>query len=102
MPDPDQLQWTRFTDFSPGIWQKKGIWGTTGNVPAPPGAATTNNTYRCRSLPGGGLGPMPRKIRDFSMTGTGPDRLYVVTGFCINGPLYSSTVAPFIPPYGPD
>lgn len=102
MPDPDQLQWTRFTDFSPGIWQKKGIWGTTGNVPAPPGAATTNNTYRCRSLPGGGLGPMPRKVRDFSMTGTGPDRLYVVTGFCINGPLYSSTVAPFIPPYGPD
>lgn len=104
MSSSDKLEWTRFNDFSPGIWQKKGIYGTTGNVPAPPGAATTTNTYRCRSLPGGGLGPMPKKIRDLTMPGTGPDHLYVITGFCINGPLYNSALAPTFPgsPYGPD
>jgi len=81
------LQWLTIEDFSPGIWNRTNFQGG-GLTRAPLGAATEANTFRCGPLPGGGLGPMARKIRSFDI-GTlpsdgGSGSLYRLTGFLVD------------------
>lgn len=57
----DELEWVRINDFSPGIRQRTEYIG--GDV-APSGftlGAATIDTFRCIAIPGGGLGPLPKK-----------------------------------------
>lgn len=56
---PGSLQYLTINDFSPGIFSSFGFAGKT--TTAPLGAAQVTNTYRCQPLPGGGLGPMPKR-----------------------------------------
>ena len=59
-----------FNDFSAGIFQRTGISNASAG-PAAIGAAQVANTYRCISLPGGGLGPLPGRTIDFNVTDCG-------------------------------
>lgn len=61
MREPDS--WISLSDFRPGIVHDlaQGAVGAAlvGSAPAPDGAASIENTYRCVNLAGGGLGPLP-------------------------------------------
>jgi hypothetical protein len=55
--------WIDLSDFRPGIvhnlgWNSIGS-GLVGSAPAPDGAASMENTFRCIAIPSGGLGPLP-------------------------------------------
>lgn len=63
---PENLEWFAIDDFSPGIVQKKNSFTFTGASPSPLGAAQAEDTYRCVALPGGGLGPLPKKFYNYS------------------------------------
>lgn len=91
-----------FSDFSAGIVQRTGIVGALSNSPAKIGSASITNTYRCISLPGGGLGPLPKRVRDISATWVTPGDSYIVTGFKLFGPVYESSTHPALAPFGPD
>lgn len=77
------LTWLELTDFSPGVFSNNNLAGGV-HVTAPNVAmAQPANTYRCRALPTGGLGPLPRMKKAFSLTtvpagGTG--RTYTING----------------------
>lgn len=85
-----------FSDFSPGIIQRTGVLGTLQYSPAPLGAASITNTYRCCALPGGGLGPLPKHTGDLLFTDHSTTNLPAsttgyITGFKIAGPMYKKT-----------
>lgn len=64
--DPRQLQWIACKDFSPGIADRD--YRASGSLgPWPLGTATVDNTFGCRALPNGALGPMPLRQRSFSL-----------------------------------
>lgn len=97
MPDTQQLQWLRINDFSPGIRHKTLRVGHTSS-PFPLGAADAAETYRCIALPGGGLGPLPR--RSYSLTRAGLETNFQtrvqngnhrIVGFHVTGPVTDST-----------
>ncbi len=92
----DNLQWVSLQDFSAGIYNRTehALGGTNAGVaiPAPLGAAQETNTYRCVALPGGGLGPLPKRIETFSLAApeaTAPASGYFVVGFFSHGPMSS-------------
>ncbi len=91
MPAPQtDLQWVDLTDFRAGIYQKSNQALGILSVPAPLGAAQQKNTYRCIALPGGGLGPLPKRIEDFTLAapeGTAPASGYWIVGFFVYGPM---------------
>lgn len=93
-PKDQNLNPITFSDFSQGIVQRVGVVGATQFSPAKLGAASITNTYRCIALPGGGLGPLPKKVRDFSVVDTVAGPTYVVDGTALFGPLYHSTSVP--------
>lgn len=86
-------------DFSAGIVQRVNSPSATDNSPAPLGSASINNTYGCISLPGGGLGALPKSSSTLAFT----DRLTSnlaggttarTTGFCLFGPIYATSDTP--------
>ncbi len=84
----DNLQWVSLQDFSPGIYSRTGTYGTVA-APAPLGAAQVTNTYRCVSLPGGGLGPLPARVADWGIANpeaVAPTSGYWIVGFFSFGP----------------
>lgn len=88
-----------FSDFSPGIVQRTNVIGALANSPAPTGAASITNTYRCISLPGGGLGPMPKNTTTLSFTDLSTTALpggvtAAATGFQIFGPMFKDANTP--------
>ncbi len=91
MPAPQtDLQWVDLTDFRAGIYQKSNQALGILSVPAPLGAAQQKNTYRCIALPGGGLGPLPLRVEDFTLAApeaTAPASGYWIVGFFIYGPM---------------
>jgi hypothetical protein len=97
-----QLQYLDLTDFSPGIMQRM-MRATTSAGQFPQGAAQETNTYRCISLPGGGLGPLPKRNTAYSLTEQDTagqatdDGYYHIVGFYPFGPIQSGS-----PPGSPD
>lgn len=90
------VQLLTFSDFSPGIVQRIGTVGAVANSPSPIGAASITNTYRCISLPGGGLGPLPKNTTNLSFTDKSTSNLpagvtAAATGFLLYGPMYKET-----------
>lgn len=84
---PGGLKWFSIDDFSPGIVQRKNAYVLTGGVPAPLGAAEAEATYRCVALPGGGLGPLPKRHYDYSHAAIGDATTRYNTGFMVMGPI---------------
>lgn len=90
------VQLLTFSDFSPGIVQRIGTVGAVANSPSPIGAASITNTYRCISLPGGGLGPLPKNTTTLSFTDRSTTALpagvtAAATGFLLYGPVYKES-----------
>lgn len=101
---PTQLDATEkvltFSDFSKGIVQKTGILGALTNSPAQLGAASIQNTYRCIALPGGGLGPLPKKVRDLTHPSLVAGLQYNTVGMLVFGPVYHTANSPVVfPPF---
>lgn len=87
--DPRKLQWIVCKDFSPGIADRD-YRANGGLGPWPLGTATVDETFGCRALPNGALGPLPWRENSFSLdfpsdvrAGTGVS----VLGFFIQGPV---------------
>src|SRR4051794_33970522 len=79
-------------DFSPGIIQRTGVQTATTS-PASMGAAQVTNTYRCIALPGGGLGPLPRRVTDRFVNDLGaanPPAVAIVQAMRIMGPMVAT------------
>ena len=68
MPKDEELQWIEMTDFSPGIWSNNNLAGGLNVTSDNPCKAQPLNTYRCRALPTGGLGPLPRLKASYGLT----------------------------------
>ncbi len=86
MPAPAQsdLQWIELVDFSQGVFGNNELAGGVQVTSTNPAIAQTTNTYRCRSLPTGGLGPLPRRQENFALTdppGSDANASYRVCGF---------------------
>jgi hypothetical protein len=65
------LEWIEFGDFSPGIFNNNRFAGGVNVNSMNPCMAQETHTYRCRSLVTGGLGPLPKRKKQFSLT-SGP------------------------------
>lgn len=78
--DPRAIQWVKIDDFSPGIADLD--YNASGAIgPWPLGTATVGQTFRCRALPNGALGPLPRRGTSFPLPFTFPS---VVVGTYLN------------------
>lgn len=86
-PGPEGLEWFSIDDFSPGIVQRKNHYALTSANPAPLGAAQAEDTYRCVALPGGGLGPLPKRHYNYSHATIGDGTTRYNTGFMVMGPI---------------
>lgn len=94
MPSND-LQYVSITDFTPGIRNRTMVaensWAP--NKPDQPGVATEEFTYKCVSLPGGGLGPLPK--RTYSLTLVNPGDMLgnaaFVAGMYVAGPIVNDS-----------
>lgn len=82
-PRDPQFQWAELTDFSPGIYSNNNLGGGTNVTSTNLAMAQTADTWGCRSLPTGGLGPLPR--RKFSLTLATPPNGATVTTYQICG-----------------
>lgn len=91
----ENLEWFAIDDFSPGIVQRLNNFALTGASPAPIGAARLENTYRCVALPGGGIGPLPKRFYDYSRTAIGNAAERTITGFHAAGPIYTGALSTF-------
>ena len=58
--DKPELLWVHLDDFSSGVYDASYVTRAEPIVPAPLGAANAEETFCCASLPGGGLGPLPK------------------------------------------
>lgn len=101
MPADGQLRYLNLNDFTPGIMQKS-MRATTSAGSYPLGSAQSTNTHRCIALPGGGLGPLPKRNTAYTLTApegasATDDAKYHIVGFYSFGPVSSGT-----PPAGPD
>lgn len=89
---PEQLQYITIEDFRPGIQHR--TYGVGNSTKSPPGAADPDETFRCRALPWGGLGPMPSlqqtKTRSLPDATTRDNRCRIV-GFHVTGPMQQET-----------
>lgn len=96
MPRGDDLQWIEFTDFSPGIHSNNKLAGGVQVTAANPAMAQPANTFRCRALPTGGLGPLPRRKTNFALTtppGAEAATIYRVCGFNTVGSVFPSPLS---------
>lgn len=94
MPRDDELQWIDLTDFSPGIFSSNNLAGGVQVTAANPAYASPTNTYRCRALPSGGLGPLPRRTYDFGLTTipeAGNGFTYIINGLGTWGQVFGDT-----------
>lgn len=101
------LQWIEFTDFSAGIFSNNNLAGgvnvtSTAIDPAVnPCMAQPALTFRCRALPSGGLGPLPRMKEAFTLTtpplpvsgSITPANTYIVNGLGTWGQAIGTTNA---------
>lgn len=81
------IEWVAITDFSPGIWSDVRQFAGGGETRAPLGAASPDNTYGCRSLASGALGPMPARTNTIDFTdfpNSGNTHRYYITGMNAN------------------
>lgn len=86
--DPRELQWLKIDDFSPGVADRD--FTSSGTIgPWPPGTAVAQQTFRCRALPNGALGPLPSRATSFPLPFTYPSvaagRTLLIVGFLIQG-----------------
>ena len=96
MPKDEELQWVDLTDFSPGIHSNNNLAGGVQITSTNPAIASPTNTFRCRALPSGGLGPLPRMKEAFALTtppGTPitPTDSYIINGLGTWGQAIGST-----------
>ncbi len=84
MPSKD-LQWVELTDFSSGIWSNNNLSGGLEVTSVNPAIAQPTNTYRCRALPSGGLGPLPRMKEAFELTTPPGTPITPTDSYIING-----------------
>lgn len=92
MPPRDDLQWIELTDFSPGIFSNNNLAGGLNVTSTNLALASPTNTVRCRSLPTGGLGPVPRRTFDFSLAsvpGAGNGYTYYINGLGTWGQVFA-------------
>lgn len=66
------------SDFTPGIYSNGNF--ATNVSPTPLGAAQETNTYRCISLPGGGLAPLPKKTNNYTIPWPGSGTVGTIVG----------------------
>lgn len=88
---PVDLQWIEMVDFSAGIFSNNNLAGGINVTSDNPCKAQPTGTYRCRSLPTGGLGPMPRIKEEFTLTtppGDDADSVYRVCGLSTFGSVF--------------
>lgn len=62
------MEWLEFIDFSPGIMSNNLLAGGVQVTATNPCIASPTNTWRCRSIPTGGLAPLPRMKEAFTLT----------------------------------
>lgn len=96
MPPRADLQWIELTDFSPGIFSNNNLAGGLNVTSTNLALASPANTYRCRSLPTGGLGPLPRMQESFGITtppATGNGYTYYIHGLGTWGQVFNSPSA---------
>lgn len=62
-PDRQSWQWLHLEDFTAGVYDNTFISNADPVLTAPLGAATAAGTWCCAALPGGGLGPLPKRVR---------------------------------------
>lgn len=92
----DDLQWLEFTDFSGGIFSNNNLSGGLEVTATNPAMAQPTNTYRCRALPTGGLGPLPRMKEAFELTQpptNSQDDSYIINGLGTWGQAIGTTNA---------
>ena len=78
-------QWLHIDDFSPGIWDSSYISLASPTLTAPLGAASANETWKCASLPSGGLGPLPDIDYSDSLSFfPGATNIHYIVGFALN------------------
>lgn len=87
---PGDLQFITIDDFRPGIQHR--TFGVGDSTKSPPGAADPTATFRCRALPWGGLGPLPKlvqtKTADLPEADVADGRCRIV-GMHVTGPMQS-------------
>lgn len=96
MPNPDS-KWLTLNDFSPGIRHRSNTSAPVSSTQIL-GAADPSETYRCIALPGGGLGPLPKRTENFTSTNPSGlsnsallmDGVLHLVGMHVTGPYYSS------------
>lgn len=92
---PTELKYVNIADFRPGIRNRTMIGENSWNPNSPdsPGVATEEGTYRCVALPGGGLGPLPKRTLTFDVADPGDiaggDAW--VSGMYVAGPIVNDT-----------
>jgi hypothetical protein len=92
---PTELQYISISDFRAGIRNRTMVGENSWSPQAPdiPGIATEEGTYRCIALPGGGLGPLPK--RTWSLAPSNPGDVLNgdawVSGMYIAGPIVNNT-----------
>lgn len=92
MREPDA--WIDLTNFSPGIVHDlahQALGGSlAGRAPGPDGAASIENTYRCITLAGGGLGPLPQGDWSYARPTLSADVAAWRVQFLAQGPVATS------------
>ncbi len=92
------LEWLDLVDFTPGLFSNLNLAGGVNVTTNNPCMAQPTNTYRCRALPTGGLGPLPRMKEAFELTTppgtpTTPTDTYIINGLGTWGQAIGSTNA---------
>lgn len=87
---PGELQFLTINDFTPGIRHR--ALGVSPSSRAPLGAADPAATFRCRVLPDGALGPMPKMVEahDVNVSVSADDADLRISGFHVTGPMQQS------------
>lgn len=67
LPFDDEYDFVTISDFRAGIWSQSRSVVSGLAVPAPPGAAQLNGTFRCIALASGGLAPLPKQDRVYDV-----------------------------------
>jgi hypothetical protein len=88
----DRYDFVTISDFRAGIWSNARGSVTGLAVPAPPGAAQLNGTFKCIALASGGLAPLPKQDRVYDVPlpdtdGNASLGYFNVDGFSTFGPV---------------
>lgn len=87
---PGDLQYITIDDFRPGIQHR--TFGVGDSTKSPPGAADPAATFRCRALPWGGLGPLPKLVqtRTRDLPAAPDDGIVRISGLHVTGPIQTA------------